>query len=373
MMPKRVLILIDRLGRGGVAQVALNTALTLDTKKYEPIICTTRDKPQNGQDEILRGAGIQLIELNRRSRMQILSWGPLMAVLPTVSILHSHLSGSNFWARLWGAKYKVPVVITQEHTAVNEKHKLNHAIDRLMSPLSDKIVTVSEFDRQQYIKYEKLPEDKVVTIYNGIDTTRFKKDLSRFRARNLAGLPKDKNLFGLIGRLANQKNHLALLKAFERLPTDIQDKSLCVFIGSGEREAFLREKVVEMNLKNQVVFLGERHDIPIILQALDLLVLPSHWECLPMIIVEALAAKCPVVATSVGGVPEIVGNIGWLLVPPGDVDSLLSSIMHVLEMPVSEKDHIRDAGAKRVNSLFSKDVSVSQLEKLYDSLLASNV
>lgn len=371
-MAERVLILIDRLGRGGVAQVALNTALTLDSYKYEPIICTTREKPQNGQDEILRNAGVQLIELNRHSRRQILSWGPLLAVLPTVSILHSHLSGSNFWARLWGSLYKVPIVITQEHTAVNEKRKLNYVVDRLMSPLSDKIVTVSEFDRQQYVKYQKLPEDKVINIYNGIDTTRFTNDLSRSDACNLAGLPEHKILLGLIGRLANQKNHLALLKAFQQLPTDIQNKSLCVFIGSGELELLLKEKVVEMDLKDRVRFLGERRDIPILLQALDLLVLPSHWECLPMILIEALAAKCPIIATNVGGVPEIVEGIGWPLIPPQNVDALVSAIIEVLQMSEVEKDRIGDAGTHRVTSVFSKEASVSQLENLYDSLLAAD-
>ena len=370
MTKERILILIDRLGRGGVAQVALNTALTLDREKYEPIICVTRDKPTNGQDVILKENGIQLIELKRNSRKQLFSWQSLREVLPTVTILHSHQSGSNFWARLWGKLYNVPIIITQEHTAANEKSQMMLTVDRLMKPLSNKVVAVSEFDRELYISYEGLPAEKVITVYNGIDVSRFSETLGQQKAREACNLPKKKYLIGVIARLAPQKNHHALFKALRLLPDDLLQDTQCLLIGSGDLKLDLEAEIKRLGLEEHISFLGERQDIPNILQAIDVLVLPSHWECLPMVLVEALAAKCPIVATKVGGVPEIIDTIGWPIVEVNDIEALASGISDVLQMSPEKKSLIADAGYERAQTIFSKEASVAQLESLYDSLLA---
>lgn len=371
MKPAKVLILIDRLGRGGVAQVAINVALSLDRTKYSPVVCTTRAKPTHGQDEILRRAGVPLIELNRRSRLEILSWRPLWDILPSVSILHTHLSGSNFWGRLWGRLFRVPIVITQDHTAADEKHRIEHVVDRLLSPLSDRIITVSEYDRDLSIRLEKLPPEKILTIYNGIDVARFDYDLSQTEARRRAGLPTDKRLIAIIARLAGQKNHHVLFQALTLLPPSLRQNIHCLVVGTGELEQMLPQEAAELGLQEQVSFLGERTDVPVILHALDALVLPSHWECLPVVILEALAAGCPVVASAVGGVPEVLRDVGWPLVEPGDAGTLAEAITAVLQMPAAQRDQIACTGRQVVRERFSKEESVVQLEQLYDSLLVS--
>ncbi len=373
MKPIRVLIMIDRLGRGGVAQVTLNVAKTLNSEKFSPIVCTTRDAPTHGQDEILKQAGIPLVALNRRSRWQFLSWRALWRVLPTVDVLHTHQTGSRFWGRLWGKLFRVPVIITQEHTAADQKSFARHMVDRAMAPLSDRILTVSEFDRDLLIQEENLPPDKVETVYVGIDINKFATDLTPIEARRQTGLPHDKALVAVIARLTPQKNHIGLFQALSALPDELKAQAHCVLIGSGDMEEELREKAADLGLKDQVTFLGERTDVPVILRAIDLLVLPSHWECLPSVISEALATKCPVASTAVGGVPEMVGNIGWPLVPPGDVNALSEAIASVLQMPADERERIAEAGQKRVRDIFSKEASVTHLEQIYESLLQQKV
>lgn len=370
MRPVRVLILIDRLGRGGIAQVALNTALTLDRTRFEPIIVTTRDKPRHGQDEILQEAGVTLIELNRQSRRQVLSWKPLWQILPTVTILHSHASGSNFWGRLWGRLFGVPIIITQEHTISDEKSAVAHYLDRVMSPLSNKIVTVSRFDRERYIEHEKLPPDKVSSIYVGIDVTKFDQPVSKSEARRQIGLPEDKCIIGVIGRLAPQKNHTGLFEALLLLPEALRRQIYTVLVGSGALESELRQQAQGLGLQDQVVFLGERNDVPVILRALDLFVLPSHWECLPSVLSEAMASRCPVVATAVGGVPEIIGNTGWPLVEPGDPAALAQAITEVLQMPPAKRDLMTESSRQRIINQFGKERSTAEIEALYESLLA---
>jgi glycosyltransferase involved in cell wall biosynthesis len=366
---RRVLLLIDRLGRGGAAQVVLNVALTLDRAKFLPIVCTTRKAPTYGQDDLLRRAGVPLIELNRSSRWQFLSWGALWRVLPTISILHSHESGSNLWGRLWGRLFRVPIIITQDHTAADEKKLIVHLFDRLMSLLSDRIVTVSEFDRDLSIRLEKLSPDTVVTIYNGIDVNRVAYELTKKEARRLSGLPEDRWLLAVIARLSPQKNHHGLFKALTLLPEDLKSQIHCLIIGSGEIENQVRGDSHRFGLQETVSLLGERSDVPTILRAIDLLVLPSHWECLPIVILEALAAKCPIVATAVGGVPEILAGLGWPLVNPGDSSGLAKAIASVLRMPGADRDRIAEAGRQAVVERFSTRASVAQVESLYHSLL----
>ncbi len=373
MKPIKVLIMIDRLGRGGVAQVTLNVAKTLNGEKFSPIVCTTRDTPTHGHDEILKQAGIPLIALNRRSRWNLLSWRTLWRALPTVDVLHTHQTGSGFWGRLWGKLFRVPVIITQEHTAADQKSLARHIVDKALSSFSDRILTVSEFDRALLIQEENLPPDKVETVYVGIDINKFASDLTQTEARRQTGLPQDKALIAVIARLTPQKNHIGLLQALTLLPDELKAKAHLALIGSGDLEEELRQQAADLDLQDQITFLGERTDVPVILRAIDLLVLPSHWECLPSVISEALAAKCPVASTAVGGVPEMIGDIGWPLVPPDDVNALSEAIASVLQMPTDEREQIAEAGQKRVRDIFSKEASVAHLEQIYESLLQQKV
>ena len=364
-----VLFLIDRLGRGGAAQVVVNLALGLDREIYSPMVCVTRKEPAYGQDEMLEEANIPLIELNRSTRGDFGSWKKLWNILPDVDILHCHESGSNFWGRLWGRMYKVPIIITHDHTAADEKHQFVHLSDRMMSPFSDQIITVSQYDRTLSIDYEKLPVDKVVSIYNGIDVNRFSMEISQSEARQLCGLSQDKYLIAIIARLAPQKNHEALLVALSRLPEDIRVKTECFIIGTGDLDSTLAQRVDELDLNDQVSFLGERTDVPFILNAIDLLALPSFWECLPIVLLEALAAECPVVASPVGGVPEVLTEVGWPMVDPEDIEGLTSAIERVLCMTMQERMLLQRNGRKLVEEKFSREANVSQVEQLYQKLL----
>ena len=141
-------------------------------------------------------------------------------------------------------------------------------------------------------------------------------------------------------------------------------------MGSGDLEAELRWQVQALGLQDQVVFLGERTDVPVILRALDLFVLPSHWECLPSVLSEAMASRCPVVATAVGGVPEIIGNTGWPLVESGDPAALAQAITEALQMPPAKRDHMTEISRQRIINQFGKERSTAEIEALYESLLA---
>lgn len=365
----RVLLLIDRLGSGGAAQVVLNMALGLNREEFFPIVCTTRKAPAFGQDDLLTRAGVPLIQLKRTFFWQVAPWRALWKVLPSVSVLHSHESGSNFWGRLWGRLFMVPCIVTQDHTAPDDKKRYVSFIDRAMSSMSDKIVTVSEFDRNLSMKIERLPSEKLMTIYNGIDAERLNIECDKTEARRLAGLPEDMFLLAIVGRLVPQKNHQCLFGALKLLPEHIKSNVRCLVVGSGYLERPLRAKVQSLGLEEVVSFLGERRDVPRILKAIDLLVHPSYMECMPMVILEALSAKCPIVATDVGGIPEVLHGIGWPLIKPGNAGELADAIACVLQMSESEKSRIAASGRRLVEGKFSREASVSVVENLYHSLV----
>lgn len=371
MKPAKVLMVIDRLGRGGVAQVTMNLALSLDRRKFEPIVCTTRQKPAHGHDIILRDAGVTLIELKRRTRLDLLSWRPLWPLLPQTDILHTHLSGSNFWGRLWGTYFRVPIIITHEHAPADEKLWYEHAVDRLLSPLSHKIIAVSDYDRARYVARERIDPQKIETVYVGIDTDRFAPRQLPAQARRQLNLPLDKKIIIVIARLMAQKNHHGFLDAWLQLPSVLRNSSHCLFVGSGNLEAELRQRVSDQELAHQIEFLGERSDIPELLTAADLMVLPSLFECLPSVISEAMATGCPVVATAVGGVPEMIADVGWPLPPPNDPAALAQAITTVLQMPVDRRQTAVRHGQERVQQLFSKESSVANIQALYERLLAA--
>jgi len=238
-----------------------------------------------------------------------------------------------------------------------------------MSPLSDRIVAVSQFDRQLAIRLEHLPPGKVVTIYNGVDASKFDAQFSKPEARRHLGLPGDKWLLAIVARLDRQKNHRVLLDALTSLPEQLGSRLGCLMVGSGPLEDQLRRDVEARGLQESVSFLGERGDVPTILRAIDVLVLPSYWECLPVVILEALAARCPIVATAVGGVPEVLDGLGWPLVKPGNSQRLAEAIGGVINMQEVRRNDIAEKGQQLVMDRFSRERSVAEVEKLYELLL----
>ena len=371
MAPNRVLFLVDRLGRGGAAEVVVNSALGIDPIRYSPVVCVTRDMPSHEHVDILRQSGVPLILLKRKWCLDLFAWRHLRGVLSTTKILHSHESGSNFWGRILGVIFRIPIVIIQEHTASDEKPFIVRICDRLLKAFSDRVIAVSEHDRELLIHLEKYSPQKVVAIYNGIDLNKFDYKLKKLEARQKARLPKGKYLIAVIARLVHQKNHLAFFSALNMLSKEIKSDIHCLIVGGGKLEMQLRARVNQCGLQDIVSFLGDRGDVPTILRAIDLLVLSSHWECLPMIVLEALAAECPLVATEVGGIPEVLDSVGWPLVAPNDPLALATAIEQVFGMTEIQLKRTAELGKHHLTEKFSRGASVKQIEKLYDSLLPS--
>ena len=185
---------------------------------------------------------------------------------------------------------------------------------------------------EPYIKAGIGQKSQFDYIYNGVDVESLRKrKVDRIQKRQEIGVEDDCFLIVTAGRLVPVKGYTYLVAALAQVITEIPNIRL-VFLGDGELRGELSGQVKTLGLEKQVLFLGMRNDVPEIISCSDLFVLPSINEGFGVVLLEAMAMKCPIVATNVGGVPEVVldGETG-ILVPPGDPVQLARGIIRLLK------------------------------------------
>jgi glycosyltransferase involved in cell wall biosynthesis len=209
---------------------------------------------------------------------------------------------------------------------------------------------------------------RVEVIYNAVDFGMLKTTMSREEIRSRIGVPAEAIAAGVIARLTDQKGHGVLFDAIASTPA-LASLHLIV-IGDGPLRASLEARAAALGLSPRVHFLGARRDLGDLLAAMDLFVLPSLWEGLPLSLVLAMGAALPVVSTTVAGIPEVVrdGSTG-LLVPPGDAAALGAALARLVG---STGDRERTGAAARefVLPRFGVDGYVTAMSSLYERLLA---
>jgi glycosyltransferase involved in cell wall biosynthesis len=245
---------------------------------------------------------------------------------------------------------------------------LNKALFRRISS----IIAVSDAVRDEIVRTNSMYfPDKVVTIYNGIDVQPFMDPhLTREQARIGLGLPdKDAFVYGTVGRLVETKGQDVLIKAFARV-YEKYPKSWLIITGEGRLESELRALSAELNIHGRVLFLGYRTDIPKVLKAYDVFVLPSIAEGLPGALLEAMATGKPVIASRVGGVPEILNdpNLG-IMVSPSSIDDLASAMKRLCGMDEKRRNMIGDALRERVLEEFTKEKMISAISREYVAVM----
>ncbi len=213
-----------------------------------------------------------------------------------------------------------------------------------------------------------LNSDKIITVYNGIDTSRFDSALSKQDARNKLGLPESKFIFGTAGRLTKVKAHHMLLTAFAMIYKD--NKECCLVIaGDGSLKEELELQAESLGITNVTFFTGQRNDIPEVLRALDVFVLPSLSEGHPLVLLEAMAAGLPLIATNVGGIPEILYEPhSARLISPGNVEELVNAMTILYSESESHRESTGKEFRTRVNDRFTIDQMVTKTALLYDEI-----
>jgi glycosyltransferase involved in cell wall biosynthesis len=363
----KVVTLVDRvIGGGGGERVAAAVAAALDPERFDRTLCVTRPSPRDPLDE-LRAAGVTVIELDRRRRLQPLAWLPLTshARRHGVDILHSHKFGSNAWAAVVARLIGARVLVTHEHSWSFTGDRRRMLIDRyVIAPRAAAMVAVSSLDARRMVEIERLPAGKVRVIPNGIVTPRVTDRLSLRRELSVdPAVP----VVGFVGSLRPEKRVDLVLDAAARL---LRERRLHVaLVGSGPEEPALREQVRAAGIADSVTFLGFRSDATTLAAGFDVAVLASDREGAPLTILEYMALGRAVVATRVGGIPELVEDgRDAVLVPPGDAAALAGAIGRLLDDP-AERLRLGSAASARQTEKYSFDEMTRQVESLYLELL----
>ncbi|HEX8218869.1 MAG TPA: glycosyltransferase [Chloroflexia bacterium] len=358
----------DVTGRGGAEKALVDLALRLDRTRFNVTVVATR--AIGNYQPLLDAAGVRTLVIERDSRWQsykLLGLARFMRRQP-VHILHTHLFGANTWGRVLGKLARVPVIVAHEHWSSKADREV--WVDRLLYRLTDLILVPSHASKQLVMQMEGIPAPYLDVTYNGVDISRFSQDAGSLGVRQELGLGPEDFVVGTVGRLSADKGGQDdLLWAARELRKSHPHARLLV-IGDGPLRPDLEKYAAQLGmLDNQAaIFTGTRNDVDRLLGAMDVFVLPSHMEALPIAVLEAMSMCLPVVATRVGGVPEVVqeGTTG-LLVEPGDRPA-----MHdVLARLASDRGLARclgTSGQARVRDRFTVDKMVQHVEELYETL-----
>ena len=285
-------------------------------------------------------------------------------------VVHTHLFTANLWGRLGNFSLGSSSICSLHSVASMEKsilRKTEQFIDRLLIPLTDSVVCVTLQVMQTMQHVAKLPREKLVTIDNGIDIVLDFDSMTKNEARSHLGLSSHGPILGLIGRFSKPKNHRIFIESLESVKARFPDL-VVLLVGIGELEGEIREKVSTLGLENTVRFLGIRRDIPAILKSLDSLVIPSLWEGLPIVLLEALVSGTPVIATRVGGIPDVVINHETALLTAPDAISLSESMIWSLEHP-SEMQKMAKAALIMSRERYDIRITAQRYQDLYRATL----
>ena len=286
-----------------------------------------------------------------------------------VAIVHTHLYAADSYGRLAAWLAGVPGRFSTRHNTSSWKGYLRNALARGLSRLSTRVIACGGEIGRSMIDQEHLPPDKVVVVANGINLRRFDRtDRSAFRKE--LGIADDCVLLGVVGRLHPQKGHLCLLEALTKL-SGATPAFLCVLIGSGVMHDEIRDAIQRLGLSQRVIMTGQRSDIPEVLAALDVLVMPSLWEGLPMALLEAMASHTAVVATAVGAIPDVIDDgVNGLLVPPNDSSSLHAALTRILG-DAALRGALAQAARSTVEQRFNAAQTAARYEALYADALGA--
>jgi glycosyltransferase involved in cell wall biosynthesis len=364
-----ILYLFVTLPIGGAEKHLLTILKNINQTTYHPIVCCIRGKGEVGEE--IEKMGFEVIALGRESKMwDIRIVTDILKIIRDreIHLVHTHLYHANMYGRIASLITKKPVIATEHNIYPHYKMK-RRMINWLLAKKTDRIIAVSERVKKEIIARDWIEPSKVEVIYNGIDVTSFLSSMTKAEARQRLEIPTDCFLIGNVGRLIEQKGQIFLINAM----SIVKDAIPCVkllLVGAGPSEPYLKNEVSTKGLGQYVKFLGSRRDIPDILRAIDVFVLPSLWEGLGVVLLEAMASSLPVIATPVGGVVEIVHNgINGIIVPSRNEVALADSILE-LYRDDKKRRIFGERGLEMVREKFTSSNMVRHLESVYQSVTA---
>ena len=354
----KILYLITGLGLGGAEKVVADLADQMIALGHNVKIAYLTGgvlvKPVSLDVEIIAlhlNSAKNFLSASRKYQKLIKSFCP--------DVIHAHMVHANIFARLNRLFCSVPKLICTAHNS-NEGGKARMVAYRLTNDLSNINTNVSREATAALINKGAFSENNVITVYNGIDLRRF--------GKNHDNTDLDKHILNFIsvGRFNDQKDYPNLINAFAILKSLTNNNIKLTIVGDGELRPEVEVLIKKLNLDRDVTLLGRRSDISELLNASDIFVMASKFEGFGLVVAEAMACECYVVATDSGGVAEVMGDTGKL-VPIKNSLALANAMKEALELNVVDRIQNNKKARMRVEQYFSLEASVRNWLALYEA------
>jgi sugar transferase (PEP-CTERM/EpsH1 system associated) len=367
-MPIRIMHVVDTLGKGGLENGLVNVIRGLDAERFQHIVCTMRGLGPNL--ERLPRERVEVVSLASENKGR-LQTGTLARCIGRMKpdVVHS---------RNWGAVEAVVAARWKGCAVVHSEHGLEAGADtreprrriwfrRLAFELADRVLSVSYQLRDLHARRTGFAAEKITVVHNGVDTQRFRPDAAvRARARQELGIEEEEFCIGAVGNLLPVKDHMTLLRAVEMFAS-AAGKWRLLLIGEGSERAALTAFTGERSaLRRQVTFLGSSDRVAELLNAMDVYVLPSLAEGISNALLEAMASGLPVIATNVGGNPEVVDRDSGLLFRAGDAGELAKHLQ-LLRTDRERRLDLAQAARRRIMAYFSIESMLRNYTGIYES------
>lgn len=343
----RVVILVPSLVVGGAENMVAQLLKNIDKEKNDVLLIVMSSKNRTYINALIEGLGIKLIYMNKKDGFSLNAFISTFKILTKFKpqIIHTHLS-SWVYAFLWGLIYGVNILHTIHSMPIRECTGAARILRKYLYKMNSIIpVAISDMIAKQTSELYNLPAGFIETIYNPVDIQKFQ-DYKEYTNKQYI-------TFVNVARFTAIKNQTLLVDAFYRVQKELPN-TLLVLVGDGELRTQVEEKVRKLHLEEYVTFTGIISGVSDILAQSDIFVLPSDYEGLPLTILEAMAAGLPIIASSVGGIPDIVKDNG-ILIEPGNKEEL---VLAMIELAKSSEDR------KKMSEIAKKEVKKYDISKV---------
>lgn len=366
----RVLHVTPDLVPYGLENMIAGLVCSLDRQAFSPAVVSLYPESASGLEPELRASGIPVFHLGKKRGLDLRMYPRLMRVVREFRphILHTH----NYVLRYAWPVARITRIPAVVHTIHNVAEREVDGVGRLLQSLAFRqgvaAVTIGEEVSASFHRTYGFAE--AALIPNGIDVDRYAApSVTRAAWRRAAGIAEDEFVYLSVARFAKQKDHETLLRAFAQGPALLAGTRL-LLAGDGGLRGEIERCVEELGLGARVTFLGRRTDVPETLAGADVFVLASRWEGNPLSVMEAMAAGRPVVATTVGAIPELVRHgVDGLLSCPGDAAALSHSLRRMREISTAALGTMGSAGATRARDRFGLPAMTRAYAELYRRVL----
>lgn len=370
---------IDGLGMGGAERLMVPVLRNLNKELFEPRVCVFQVRGGNPVAEDLRANGIPVDDLPIPYLRDLTAVPRLRAYLQKyrIDLVHTQLEMGDTLGNIATKLLRLPSVSTI-HTMPSQdmslKSKIHQQVEWFaLHHFCDRIISVSEEARQHHLRISNETPAKVTTLYNGIELSPYRQldpEHERQAVRREFEIPANARLLTTVAVLREPKGIQFMIRAMPQILALFPD-TYYLIVGNGAYYDTLLGEVEENGISKHVIFAGMRRDIPSLLFASDVFVLPTLTEALPTVLAEAMAARLPIVASAVGGVPEMIENEkNGYLVTAGNVHELVETCNSLL-VNVEKRRTMGENGWQVVNQKFNIVEQVRKLEKLYLDLIYS--